>query len=73
MKTKLFLIVSLLMLGVNYLNAQPSQPQPGLGKPDGGIMDGLNMNSMETSFVLNVNPMNGETQQSGIQLSFSQP
>ena len=60
MKTKLFLIVSLLMLGVNYLNAQPSQPQPGLGKPDGGIMDGLNMNSMETSFVLNVNPMNGE-------------
>ena len=60
MKTKLFLIVTALVLSFNITKAQPPQAQPGLGKPDGGIMDGLNMDSMETSFVLNVNSMNGE-------------
>lgn len=60
MKTKLFLIVTALVLSFNISNAQPPQPQPGMGKPDGGIMNGLDMNSMETSFVLNVNSMNGE-------------
>lgn len=60
MKTKLFLIVTALVLSFNISKAQPPQPKPGLGKPDGGIMNGLDMNSMETSFVLNVNPMNEE-------------
>ena len=60
MKTKLFLIVTALVLSFNISKAQPPQPQPGLGKPDVGIMNGLDMNSMETSFVLNVNSMNGE-------------
>lgn len=36
--------------------AQPSRPQ-GMGKPDGGLMNGLDMSRMETSFVLNINPM----------------
>lgn len=60
MKTKLFLIVTALVLSFNISKAQPPQPQPGLEKPDGGIMNGLDMNSMETSFVLNVNSMDGE-------------
>ena len=60
MKTKIFLIASILMLGVNYLKAQPSQSQPGMGKPDGEIMSGLDMDKAETSFILNVNPMNEE-------------
>lgn len=60
MKTKLFLIVTALVLSFNISKAQPPQPQPGLGKPDGGIMNGLDINSMETSFVLNVNSMDGE-------------
>ena len=60
MKTKLFLFATALMLSFNASKAQPPQPQPEMWKPDGGIMNGLDMNSMETSFVLNVNPMNGE-------------
>ena len=60
MKTKLFLIVTALVLSFNISKAQPPQPQSGLGMPDGGIMNGLDMNSMETSFVLNVNSMDGE-------------
>ena len=60
MKTKLILIVTAFVLSVNISKAQPPQPQPGMGKPDGGIMNDLDMNSMETSFVLNVNSMNGE-------------
>lgn len=36
--------------------AQPSRPQ-GMGKPDGGLMNGLDMSRMETSFILNINPM----------------
>lgn len=60
MKTKLFLIVTALVLSFNISKAQPPQPQPRLGRPDGGIMNGLDMNSMETSFVLNVNSMDGE-------------
>ena len=60
MKTKLFLIASLLMLGVNFMMAQPPQPQFGMGKPDDQIMSGFDINKTETSFILNVNPMNGE-------------
>ena len=35
---------------------QPSRSQ-GMGKPDGGLMNGLDMSRMETSFVLNINQM----------------
>ncbi len=60
MKTKLLLIASVLMLSFPLMEAQPNQPQQSMGKPDGEIMSGLDMSSMETSFMLNVNPMNGE-------------
>lgn len=60
MKTKLLFITTALVLSFNISKAQPPQPQLGMGIPDGGIMNGLDMSSMETSFVLNVNPMNGE-------------
>lgn len=60
MKTKLFLIASILMLSANLVKAQPPQQRQGVAKPDGDLMTGLDMNSMETSFVLSVNPMNGE-------------
>ena len=60
MKTKSILIASALMLGANLVMAQPPQPKPGMAVQDGGITNGLDMNRMETSFVLNVNPMNGD-------------
>lgn len=60
MKTKFFLIATALVLGFNVSIAQPPQLQPGKGKPDGGILNDLNMNSLETSFMLNINPMNEE-------------
>lgn len=60
MKTKLFLITCVLMLTANLAKAQSSHSQPGKGNPNEDIMSGLDMNSMETSFVLNINPMNEE-------------
>jgi len=60
MKTKLFFIATAFVLSLNTAMAQTPQPQPAAGRPDGGIMSGLDINSMETSFVLNVNPMNAE-------------
>ena len=60
MKTKLFLITCVLMLTANLAKAQSFHSQPGKGNPNEDIMSGLDMNSMETSFVLNINPMNEE-------------
>jgi len=60
MKTKLFLITCVLMLIANLSTAQSFHSQQGKGKPSEDIMSGLDMNSMETSFVLNINPMNEE-------------
>ena len=60
MNTKLLLITSLLMLGANFLKAQRPQPQLGMGNPDDAIVSDLDMNRMETSFILNVNPMDEE-------------
>lgn len=59
MKT-LFLIVTALVFSFNISKAQHPQSQPGMEKPDGGIMNGLDISRMETSFVLNVNSMNEE-------------
>ena len=58
MKRKLFLFASVLLFGMNLSYAQPSHPQQGMGKPDGGLLNGLDLNRTETSFVLNVNSMN---------------
>ncbi len=60
MKTKLFLITCVLILIANLSTAQSFHSQPGKGKPSEDIMSGLDMNSLETSFVLNINPMNEE-------------
>lgn len=60
MKTRLFFIACVLIAGFNFAKAQPPQPKPGMGVPDGGLMNGLDMNRMETSFVLSVNPMDSE-------------
>lgn len=60
MNTKLLLITSLLMLGANFLKAQRPQPQLGMGNSDDAIVSDLDMNRMETSFILNVNPMDEE-------------
>ena len=60
MKTRLFIIACVLIAGVNFAKAQPPQSKPGIGAPDGGLMNGLDMDRMETSFMLSVNPMDGE-------------
>ena len=60
MKTKLFLITCVLMLIANLSTAQSFHSQQGKGIPSEDIMSGLDMNSLETSFVLNINPMNEE-------------
>ncbi len=60
MKTKLFLITCVLLLIANLSTAQSFHSQQGKGKPSEDIMSGLDMNSLETSFVLNINPMNEE-------------
>lgn len=60
MKTRFFLIASALMLSVQLTMAQPSRQKPEMAGQDGEITNGLDMNRMETSFVLNINPMNGE-------------
>lgn len=63
MKKKILLTTSVLILGIGLSYAQPTQSQASVGKPDGGIMNDLDMNSVETSFVLNVNSMNEETRE----------
>ena len=60
MKSKLFFIFCVLFFGINLTYAQPSHSKSGKGKPDEGVMSGLDMNSLETSFVLDVNYMNVE-------------
>jgi hypothetical protein len=61
MKTRLLLIASALVFGLCIITAQPPQSKQMTGAPDGGLMDGINMNGMETSFMLNINHMNGDT------------
>ena len=61
MKTRLLLIASALVFGLSIITAQPPQSKQMPGAPDGGLMDGINMNGMETSFMLNINHMNGDT------------
>ncbi len=61
MKTRLLLIASALVFGLSIINAQPPQSKQMTGAPDGGLMDGINMNGLETSFMLNINPMNEDT------------
>lgn len=58
MKKQILFIVSALAFGLNLIKAQP--PQPDMGKPDGGLMNGINMDNVETSFILSVNPMDGD-------------
>lgn len=58
MKKQILFIVGALAFGLNLIKAQP--PQPDMGKPDGGLMNGINMDNVETSFVLSVNPMDGD-------------
>ena len=52
-----------LSLGICTLNAQPSTPPNGMGDEDGGIMNNLNLQMAESSFLLNVNTMNSETKE----------
>ena len=60
MKTRRFFITSAFLLSICVSYAQPPQTRPGMGTPSDGLMQGLDMSRMETSFMLNVNPMNGE-------------
>lgn len=60
MKTKNIFIAIALVLGVSMANAQPSSFPSNREKPGGALSQGLDMKSMETSFVLNVNPMDAE-------------
>lgn len=55
---KMLLIVCAVLLGTKVVYAQPGQPRGGLAKSNAGLMDGLDMGQMETSFVLNINTMN---------------
>ena len=57
MYKKLFQIACAIIFGINMSYAQPAQPQGGMARPDGGLMQGLNMSKAETSFVLNINTM----------------
>ena len=60
MKTKNIFIAIALVLGVSMANAQPSSFPSNREKLGGALSQGLDMKSMETSFVLNVNPMDAE-------------
>lgn len=61
MKKIQFIIASYFLIFANHLYAQnPQQLQSDMMKPDAEIMHGLDLNSMETSFILNVNPMSAE-------------
>lgn len=57
MNKKLFQIACAIIIGVNVSYAQSAQPRSDMVKSDGGLMKGLDMGSMETSFVLNINTM----------------
>jgi hypothetical protein len=60
MNTKLILIASALLFSAILSFAQPSQKQQVKSHPSVGLMDGLDMTSLETSFVLKVNAMDME-------------
>ena len=63
MKTRLLLVGITLMLSTTLVKAQLPQQKPGIDMQDGEIMSDLDMSRMETAFMLNVNPMNGETKE----------
>lgn len=58
MKKQILFIVGALVFGVNLIKAQP--PQPDMGRLNGGLTRGINMDNVETSFVLSVNTMDGD-------------
>lgn len=58
MKKQILFIVGALAFGVNLIKAQ--LPQPDMGRLDGGLTRGINMDNVETSFVLSVNTMDGD-------------
>ncbi|MBR5068143.1 MAG: hypothetical protein IKX25_01945 [Bacteroidales bacterium] len=60
MITRVLFLTSLWIIGFQFSFAQPSLQKPGTTKNDKGIMAGLDMNNVETSFILNVNSMNEE-------------
>ena len=60
MNMKLILIASALLFSAILSFAQPSQKQQVKSHPSVGLMDGLDMTSLETSFVLKVNAMDME-------------
>lgn len=61
MKKPILLIASILMLGMNILNAQ--QPRPAQPQPGNDIMSGIDKENVRTSFILEVNPMDGKTKE----------
>lgn len=63
MKKKLFFVFSELLFCVHLIYAQSPQIKHIIRTSDEILMSGLDMNSMETSFILNVNPMTEETKE----------
>ncbi len=59
MKKILLLIVSASILSLQLVYAQP--PRSEMERPGNGLLQGLDMNRMETSFIVNVNSMNAQT------------
>ena len=57
------LIALLLVSQFSILACLAQPPQQKMGKPDGGLMNGLDMSRMETSFVLNINSMDEPTKE----------
>ena len=57
MNKRLFQIACAIIWGINVSYAQPAQPRSDIMMSDDGLMKGLNMGSMETSFVLNIHTM----------------
>ena len=63
MKKKILVIALAIYASVRLAVAQPLQQRQGMGNANSDLMTGLDMNRMETSFVLSVNPMNSETKE----------
>lgn len=63
MNTKTFFIASILILSASLTKAQLPQQQQGKGGRGGEITGDIDLTKMETSFVLHVNPMAGETKE----------
>ena len=63
MKKKLFFVFSELLFCVHLIYAQSPQTKHVIRTSDEILMSGLDINNMETSFMLNVNPMTEETKE----------